>query len=116
MSEKAEEPFPESRGLWSLLEEPLDNPGDIFEDTLMTVFMAALLLEKSQTSITESSSWPVLVKEAAERSSPLNGADLGRSKTGNLRRFFLIADKGLGPEKKFTYKPRLVSGFTKVSG
>ena len=70
----------------------------------MTVFMAALLLEKSQTSITESSSWPVLVKEAAERSSPLKGADLGRSKTGNLRRFFLIADKGLGPEKKFTYK------------
>ena len=62
--------------------------------------MAALLLEKSQTSMTESSSPLVLVKEAAERSSPLSGADLGRSKTGNRRRFFLIADKGLGPENE----------------
>ena len=65
----------------------------------MTVFMAALLLEKSQTSMTESSSPLVLVNEAAERSSPLNGADLGRSRTGNRRRFFLMADKGLGPGK-----------------
>ena len=81
----------------------------------MTVFMAALLLEKSQTSITESSSWPVLVKEAAERSSPLNGADLGRSKTGNLRRFFLIADKGLGPEKKFTYSSNItIFAYSKI--
>ena len=66
----------------------------------MTVFMAALLLLKSQTSITESSS-PLegAVKVAADKSSPLKGADLGLSRTGSLLLFFLRAAKGFGPEE-----------------
>ena len=69
-------------------------------DTLITVFIAALLLLKSQTSITESSSLIAedeAAIEAAERSSPLKGADFGRSRTGRRLRFFFMADIGLGP-------------------
>ena len=38
--------------------------------------------------------------EAAERSSPLKGADFGRSRTGRRLRFFFMADIGLGPVYK----------------
>ena len=62
-SEKAD-PLPLSRGEASELEPPRPSPLTppavlellLVELTLMTVFMAALLLLKSQTSITESSS------------------------------------------------------------
>ena len=67
---------------------------------MITVFIAALLLLKSQTSITESSSLIAedeAAIEAAERSSPLKGADFGRSRTGRRLRFFFMADIGLGP-------------------
>lgn len=68
-------------------------------DTFMTVFMAALLLLKSHTSITESSSPLVgVVRVAADKSSPLKGADLGLSKTGSLLLFFFNAASGLGPK------------------
>ena len=57
MSEKAD-PLPLSLGEASEPEPPRPSPAVLLlvELTLMTVFMAALLLLKSQTSITESSS------------------------------------------------------------
>ena len=38
--------------------------------------------------------------EAAESSSPLKGADFGRSRTGRRLRFFFMADIGFGPMHK----------------
>ena len=103
MSEKAE-PLPLSRDslvLVSELELPLVGVL-LLLDTLMTVFMAALLLLKSHTSMTESSSLiaeaAAEAMEAAENNSPLKGADFGRSNTGRRRRFFFIAEIGFGPE------------------
>ena len=57
MSEKAD-PLPLSLGEASEPDPPRPSPAVLLlvELTLMTVFMAALLLLKSQTSITESSS------------------------------------------------------------
>ena len=54
----------------------------------MTVFIAARPLEKSQTSITELSSHDLSII------SPVNGADLGRSKTGSRRRFLIGPRRG----------------------
>ena len=104
-SEKAD-PLPLSLGEVS---EAVPVPdADVLEDelelfvelTLMTVFIAALLLLKSQTSITESSSPPLgVVNVAADKSSPLKGADFGLSRTGSLRLFFFSAANGLGPKR-----------------
>ena len=106
ISEKAE-PLPLSRD--SLLLGSLVLPL-LLLDTLITVFIAALLLLKSQTSMTESSSLIAedeAAIEAAESSSPLKGADFGRSRTGRRLRFFFMADIGFGPinsKKKFCKK------------
>ena len=103
-SEKAD-PLPLSLGEAS---EAVPVPdADVLEDelelfvelTLMTVFIAALLLLKSQTSITESSSPLGVVNVAADKSSPLKGADFGLSRTGSLRLFFFSAANGLGPKR-----------------
>ena len=103
-SEKAD-PLPLSLGEVS---EAVPVPdADVLEDelelfvelTLMTVFIAALLLLKSQTSITESSSPLGVVNVAADKSSPLKGADFGLSRTGSLRLFFFSAANGLGPKR-----------------
>ena len=40
-----------------------------------------------------------VVNVAADKSSPLRGADLGLSRTGSLRRFFFRAANGLGPKR-----------------
>ena len=40
-----------------------------------------------------------VVNVAADKSSPLKGADLGLSRTGSLRRFFFRAANGLGPKR-----------------
>ena len=98
ISEKAD-PLPLSRD--SLLLGSLVLPLPLWLlDTLITVFIAALLLLKSQTSMTESSSLIAedeAAIEAAESSSPLKGADFGRSRTGRRLRFFFMADIGFGP-------------------
>ena len=105
ISEKAD-PLPLSRDSL-LLEGSLVLPLPLWLlDTLITVFIAALLLLKSHTSITESSSLIAedeAAIEAAERSSPLKGADFGRSRTGRRLRFFFMADIGLGPVNKKMY-------------
>ena len=41
-----------------------------------------------------------VVNVAADKSSPLRGADLGLSRTGSLRRFFFRAANGLGPKRE----------------
>ena len=41
-----------------------------------------------------------VVNVAADKSSPLKGADLGLSRTGSLRRFFFRAANGLGPKSE----------------
>ena len=104
-SEKAD-PLPLSLGEVSEA-VPVVPDADVLEDelelfvelTLMTVFIAALLLLKSQTSITESSSPLGVVNVAADKSSPLKGADFGLSRTGSLRLFFFSAANGLGPKR-----------------
>ena len=42
-----------------------------------------------------------VVNVAADKSSPLRGADLGLSRTGSLRRFFFRAANGLGPKRGY---------------
>ena len=95
ISEKAD-PLPLSRDSLLLGSLVLPLPLWLLE-TLITVFIAALLLLKSQTSMTESSSLIAedeAAIEAAESSSPLKGADFGRSRTGRRLRFFFMADIG----------------------
>jgi len=59
--------------------------------TLMTVFIAARPLEKSQTSITELSSDDLSII------SPVRGADFGRSRTGSRLRFLTGPLRGKTP-------------------
>ena len=50
-----------------------------------------------------------VVNVAADKSSPLRGADLGLSRTGSLRRFFFRAANGLGPKRgKWNYILRIL--------